>query len=64
MIDSPESFRVTIYEQSLGLGCGLDPPTARTCVLEIGLLAKTVKFLGDPILQDVLVVLESFVTAN
>ena len=33
-------------------------------MLEVRLLPETVKFLGDPALQDVLVILESLVTTD
>ena len=64
MVDSAECFRVPVDKERFGLRGRLDPSTPRAGVLEVRLLPETVKFLGDPALQDVLVILEGLVATD
>ena len=64
MVDSAECFRVPVDKERFGLRRRLDPPAPRAGVLEVRLLPETVKFLGDPALQDVLVILEGLVATD
>ena len=64
MVDTAECFRVPVDKESFGLRGRLNPSTTRAGVLKLRLLPKTVKFLGDPVLQDVLMILESLVATD
>ena len=64
MVDPADCFGVPVDKESFGLRGRLDPSTTMAGVLEVRLLPETVKFLGDPVLQDVLMILESLVATD
>ena len=64
MVDPAACFRVPVDKESFGLRGRLDPSTTRAGVLEVCLLPETVQFLGDPVLQDVLMILKSLVATD
>ena len=64
MVDPTECFRVPVDKKSFCLRGRLNPSTTRAGVVKVRLLPETVKFLGDPVLQDVLMILESLVATD